>query len=117
MFPPPTVPSKPRAALRRARPGSREAGIRRIRPDPRKNTGFSGRHYVGADGIEVANRCDPANRESSLRPNQIGVDLDQAFACHFAHLFRIDLVPTSGEEQYGFPAWLSLEYDGLHDLV
>ncbi len=46
MFPPPTVPSKPRAALRRARPGSREAGIRRIRPDPRKNTGFSGRHYL-----------------------------------------------------------------------
>ncbi len=46
MFPPPTVPSKPRAALRRARPGSREAGIRRIRPDPRKNTGFSGRHYI-----------------------------------------------------------------------
>ncbi len=45
--PAPTVPSKPRAAPRRARPGSREAGIRRIRPDPRKNTGFSGRHSIG----------------------------------------------------------------------
>ncbi len=29
-----------------ARPRPREAGIRRVRPDPRKNTGFSGRHKV-----------------------------------------------------------------------
>ncbi len=40
MFSPPTVLSKPRAALRRARPRPREAGIRRIRPCHRKTRGF-----------------------------------------------------------------------------
>ncbi len=40
MFPPPAVPSKPQAALRRARLGSREAGIRWIRPCHRKTRGF-----------------------------------------------------------------------------
>ncbi len=39
-LPHPTVPSKPRAALRRARLGSREAGSRRIRLDPQKTRGF-----------------------------------------------------------------------------
>ncbi len=51
MFPPPAVPSKPPASPRRARPGSREAGIRRIRSCHRKNTGFSGRHYCTDVGL------------------------------------------------------------------
>ncbi len=60
MFPPPAVPSKPRAAPRGARPGSGEAGTRRIRPCHRKNTGFSGRHQLPGIG------CTSANRETPL---------------------------------------------------
>ncbi len=44
-------PAEARASLRRARPRPREAGIRRIRTDPRKNTGFSGRHYYTPDAL------------------------------------------------------------------
>ncbi len=58
MFPPPTVPSKARAVPRGARPRSREAGIHRIRPCHRKNTGFSGRHYTTGTPITAA---DPLN--------------------------------------------------------
>ncbi len=54
MLPPPTVPSKPRASPPGTLPRSPEAGIRRIRPDPLKNTGFSGRHYLISREITIS---------------------------------------------------------------
>ncbi len=59
-------PACPREALRRARPGSREAGLRRIRPDPRKH-GFSGRHYI------ISKFCASFMRRSGLIVRKCGI--------------------------------------------
>ncbi len=68
---------------------SREAGIRRIRPCHRKNTGFSGRHYVKNDLIEFGNLHVIAVTEPVLhrRPDTVPIRGFQArnIACGVKH--------------------------------